>query len=231
MYQDDNLEDDRRDDFEDDVYQDDLDGKRPRRRRAPQKTGMSTGFKVMIALLVIFALGMCACCGVGVYLAKQAMNFTDDPAKIAAIQQKIADIDLPEDMAPAMGGSMNLGLFQMDLAGYGQEGGKFLMLMQMQITGAEEAEVERQFRQQANRQGDNDIAINKSEVRTLTVDGEEREFVFAEGTMDVDGAQKAVHQVTGMFSARDGYGYLFLIVPTEEWDEEAVIHMIESIHK
>ncbi|MCA9087001.1 MAG: hypothetical protein KDA90_00015, partial [Planctomycetaceae bacterium] len=198
MYQDDDLNDDRRDEFEDDVYRDELDDDRPRRRRAPKSAGMSTGFKVVIALLVIFALGMCTCCGVGVYFARQAMNFTDDPAEIGAIQQKIADIELPEDMAPAMGGSMNLGLFQMDLAGYGQQNGKFLMLMQMQISGAEEAEVERQFRQQANQQGDKDIVIKKSEVRTLTVDGEEREFVFAEGTMDVEGTQVAVHQVTGM---------------------------------
>jgi len=197
----------------------------------PEKQGMGCLPKVLIGLAVGGAVCLALCCGLGWYFTSQAMKTTEEPAEIEEIRRGIVNIDLPEDMPPSFGGEFNFGMFQMEMAGYGEQQGKFLMLMQMQVAGLSEEEMKQQFRQQAAQQQNESVRITNSETRTLTIDGQPEEFVFAEGMMQTDEGETPIRQVTGTFPSREGHGFLMLIVPEEEWNEDEVVEMIESIRK
>jgi len=145
----------------------------------PEKQGMGCLPKVLIGLAVGGAVCLALCCGLGWYFTSQAMKTTEEPAEIEEIRRGIVNIDLPEDMPPSFGGEFNFGMFQMEMAGYGEQQGKFLMLMQMQVAGLSEEEMKQQFRQQAAQQQNESVRITNSETRTRTIDGQPEEFVFA----------------------------------------------------
>ena len=197
----------------------------------PESSGMSCAVKIVLALALGGGLSIALCCGGMWYLSTQAFNITEDPGEIAKIQGEIASIDIPADMPPAMGGDMNFGMFQMQMAGYGEEQGKFLMLMQMQMAGMSKEEMEQQFQQQANQQQSENVRITNSETKTLMVDGQPQDFLFAEGMMETQDGEVPVHQVSGTFPSRNGHGFLIFIVPEEKWDEQEAINTVESIRK
>ena len=128
-----------------------------------------------------------------------------------------------------MGMQMSMG-FQMQMAVFSPDQtnqSRMLMLMQMKMEGANEAQMEQQMKMQASQQGMNqDITVESSETRTFTIDGQEQDFVFAVGT---NRAGDTVHQVTGVFPGKDGTAMLMLMEDDAHWDEAAVEKMIESI--
>lgn len=212
----------------DDEYEDDLDD-RPQRKA---KSGLSGGMKILIGLLIFGALSAVVCCGVGIYLAMNVFSFTEDATKIAEIREEIIGIDIPEEMPPQIGVRMNMfGAFKMEMAGYGTESEQGLLLMQMQVGDTSPEELERQLKQQMNQQAASqgkNVTIESSETRVLQVAGEDREFVFAVGK-DQEG--NAVRQVSGTFTGRNGAGMILFILPEEEWSEETVLGIIQSIRK
>ncbi|MCA8990641.1 MAG: hypothetical protein KDA69_05185 [Planctomycetaceae bacterium] len=201
----------------------------------PKKKGMSTLTKVLLGLGCGGILGIVVCCGAFTYFASQMMKITDDPNKIAALREEIIGIDIPDTLPPVMGGDMNFFAFKVKMVGYGEAEGHFLLLMGMDIPDANPDQMDQQLKMQANQQlnqqGKN-VQIQESETRTLMIDGEERNFVFAKGTMTTkDGQTSDVRQVTGTFRSRNGVGLVIYIIPEEEWNEEQTIQMLESIHK
>jgi hypothetical protein len=75
----------------------------------PPKRGMSTAVKVLLILGGIFGVLAALCCGGGFYVYNRIKNsVTSDPAKVAAIQQEIMDIDIPDGLKPQ--GGMDIGL-------------------------------------------------------------------------------------------------------------------------
>ncbi|MCA9079693.1 MAG: hypothetical protein KDA58_04000, partial [Planctomycetaceae bacterium] len=62
------------DDYEDDAYgEETLDGgPRKRRKKSKSSGGMSTTVKVLLGLAVFMVVGMVVCCGVGIFVAKDA---------------------------------------------------------------------------------------------------------------------------------------------------------------
>ncbi|MEZ5940401.1 MAG: hypothetical protein R3C18_03345 [Planctomycetaceae bacterium] len=200
----------------------------------PKKKGMSTLTKVLLGLGCGGILGIVVCCGGFTYLGSRMVNVTEDPDKIAALREEIVGIDIPDTLPPAMGVEMNVMVFKMKMAGFGDQQGEFLMLMGMDIKDADPEQMEQQMKMQANQQmnqQNKDVVITQSETRTLMVDGQERDFVFAQGTMNQSGTETEIRQVTGSFQARNGVGMVIYIVPEEDWDEEQTIKMLESIRK
>lgn len=194
-----------------------------------QKSGMSTAAKVVIGLVAAGIIGLAVCCGGVWWFGSKAINMTQDPAEIEAKVASIASIDVPAGWEPVMGMEMNMG-FQMKMAAYSPDQtqqGRALVLMQMKMEGANEQQMEQQMEMQMGQQNMNqDISVESSETRTYTIDGQDRDFEFAVGT---DSSGNSVHQVTGVFPGKDGTAMLMMIEDDANWDEEAVVQMIESI--
>ncbi|QDT31375.1 hypothetical protein [Thalassoglobus polymorphus] len=196
---------------------------------AEPRSGMSTGTKILIALLAIFGISCIACCGVFFFFAKNAFQIVQTPAEVSKMQEEIVSIEIPDTYQPGQGvkakilvASMNMVMYQrVDNPSSGT-----IILMEIPIKGSKE-ELEKSFEQQMDTQGKNkNIDVEESEKRTFMIDGVEREFTFNKGTSD----GKNVRQVTGAFKSRKGEATMFVLVEDEEvWDEEQAVKIIESI--
>lgn len=200
-----------------------------------KKKGMSTGAKVAIILGIVFGICLLVCCGVGGYFANKVGNaMTQDPAKIATIQQSmLTSIDLPAEYTPRMAMDFSLAGQGMKMAIYSPGSGaepnpaEMLMLMSMNVT-ADEAQMQQQMEQSMAGQ-QNQIQEESSETKMVTIDGIERSVRFAQGKARQGG--QAVRQVSAVFPGKEGTVMLVQIVPEEKWDEATVTKMLGSIKK
>jgi hypothetical protein len=194
----------------------------------PPKRGMSTAVKVLLILGGVFVVLALVCCGFGIWIFNKLAP-TTDPAKVLAIQQSMATIDVPEHLTPQFGMDMSFQQVKMKMAMFAAHGGGE-MLMLMQMAGAEgdasaQEQMERELRKQGKQQN---MTVNSSQSRKVkTADGQEVDFEFSKGTQD----GRAMRQVRGVFQGRDGAVMLQYIVAEEEWDEEATLEMLQSIRK
>lgn len=192
-----------------------------------KKPGMSTAAKVIIGIVVAGVVGVAVCCGGFIWWASNIM--TQDPQEIREITGTIASIDVPEGWEPVVGMEMSMGI-QMQMAAYAPDPTqqkRMLMLMQMQMEGATEEDMEFQMEMQLQQQNIGEpISIDSTETRTFTIDGREREFSFAVGT---NSSGETMHQVTGLFTGKNGTAMLKFVEDDDNWDEGAVTRMIESI--
>lgn len=220
----------------DDEFEDDRDmgeeTSKPRRRRAEPTGGTNWG-KILLILFGVGLVSLLLCCGGFYYFARNAFDMTQEPAKIAAMQKEIIEIDLPPDVQPAMGMNMNLGVMKMKMVMYSPEAGTSLMLMQMQLAGQTKEQMQAAFNQQAGQQQNNrNFRQESAETKTVKVDGQDTDFMFAKGTLNPpNGAAKPVRMVTGMFPSKDGMGFIQYTIDEDKYDEAAVIKTLESIHK
>ncbi len=221
--------------YDDDEFEDDRDmgeeTRKPQRKKVAASSGTNWG-KILLILFGVGLVSMVLCCGGFYYFASQAFDMTMEPAKVAAMQKEIIEIDIPPDVQPAMGMNMNLGVVKMKMVAYSPDSGTSLMLMQMQISGQSEEQMRDAFRQQAGRQQNNTFRQESAETKTVKVDGQDTDFSFAKGTLNPpNAAAKPVRMVTGMFPSKDGMGFIQYSIDEEKYDEAAVIKTLESIHK
>jgi hypothetical protein len=196
----------------------------------PPKRGMSTGMKVLIILLCVFGGFALLCCGGGVYMAYKFKNaFSEDPVVVKDVTKKIADIDIPASFHPV--GTMNINMFFMKMRFVVYETKAktgMMMLMEVSAPNASEEDLRRSLNQQGQGQNVRDLQVKKTETKTFTIRGQKAEFTFSEA---VEPKSKAAYrQVKGSFPGRDkGAVMLMLQVPEKEYNEAAVVKMINSI--
>ena len=218
-------------DYED-SYDDDFEDDYVEERRKP---GMSTSAKILIGVLIFGGVCVIACCGGIYWLSTSAFEMTEKPAEVVEMADSIASIDVPEEYQPTAGITVNVPFVNINMKMSvfarnpdNQEGGA-VMLMQMSGPGMEnEQQMRQQFEAQMEQQGQNkNIVEESSEIKNFTIDGEEVAFEFVSGkNPDTD---KKVHQVTGLFPGQNGMVFLMIYETDENWDEEQVTKMIESI--
>lgn len=224
--------DDDRDSRQEEFEVEEVDDSQPRtrKRRAVQPSGRSWG-KILLILFGVGALSMALCCGGILWFGSKSLEMIEDPVKIAAAQQEIVTIQTMPGLQPRMAMKMNLAVMGMTVVAYEGAGQTTLMLMQMQIAGQSDEQLQQNFRQQGNKDQKN-FQVESSETRKIKVDGTERDFLFAKGKIVPDhGDAIPVRQVSGMFPSRQGMGYLIVSMGEESYDEAAIIQMIESIKK
>jgi hypothetical protein len=220
------------------------------RDERPQKQGMSSTAKVLVVLGSIAGVCLLACCGGGIFLymkAKDAIqnfaqNFTTtNPAEIRDRTADIVHIDIPEEYPPIRA----FDFFVMKQIIYGKEqgGSPGAMVMIMHIdqpvprgqgpaaAKQQRDQILRQMReQQKGQQGGNintDLTEQSSETREFTINGEKVPFEFIKGTAANGGTP--MRQVVGVFPGRSGMVMVMVMVPESEYNEEAIVKMIESI--
>ena len=219
----------------DDQFKDDNQGAgdeapaKSRKTRAPS-SGTNWG-KIILILLGVGTVSLALCCGVGYYFVKDAMTL--DPVKIAARQKEIIEIDIPQGMQPGVGMNMNFGVMTMKMVMYNPGQASSMMLMEMQIAGQTEEQMKQAFSQQANQQQNQaQFRVESSETKTIKIDGVDRDFQFAKGTLTPQGGQPTpARMITGLFPSKTAMGFITYTIPEEDYDEAAVIKTLESIHK
>ncbi len=212
----------------------------------PVRQGMSSTAKVLLVLGSVAGFFLLACCGGVVLLVvkfqgamqSMAQNLsTKDPDEIRARTAKIVHIDIPAEFPPVIA----FDWFVMKQIIYGKQGrGSTVMIMEInsEMMGGKGAgnvreqrqEILRQLKQQQGQQGgnlDTDLAEERIDTREFEIDGEKVPFDFIKGRAANGGT--AMRQVAGLFPGRQGILMLFVMVPESEYDEEAVVKMIESI--
>ena len=69
--------------------------------------------------------------------------------------------------------------------------------------------------------------MTSTETRTYLIEAEEYEFEFLKGTRPQDNV--AVRQVLGVIPGKGGAAFLMVFETEENWDEEEITAMIESM--
>ncbi len=202
------------------------------------KPGMSTGVKVLIGLLVGGGILGLLCCGGMIYLGKQAADgfkVVETPAEVDALTKEIIQIDIPEQFTGKMGMKLNFIVFSMEMAVYeGVTSDSQLMIIQTTQPGAaspeeQMEEIKRQMEQQGQ-SGEFDqqeLQDAETETKSLTVRGQPVDFQFTTG-MGEDG-ETTIHQISGAFPSGEGLVILMIQMPDEDYNEEEIVKMIESI--
>ena len=210
------------------------------------KAATGCGVKALVLLLLGGGLLAALCCGGFLWEGMTAMPLDDTPAGVRAKTDEILTLDLPDDYAPelSLGGGVPvmrwLADVRVDKAVYRTPGGGQLQVSKRTYPAdlADDPQkrlaVEDSMRQildAANPRGVI-VAATESGTRTLvTADGRTVDWVFAQGpARGRDGADRgAYRQVTGTIPDGDQEFRLQLDLPEENWDEAAVVSMLESI--
>jgi len=194
----------------------------------PKPRGMSTTAKVLLILGGLFGLGCVLCCGGVMYMGARGVSM--EPEGVKKVTAEIADIEIPENFTPQQ--SMNIGMFGsgMKTVIYVDKDhpGSMLMLMQMSVPMGNNPKQQADFEKGFQQGGAQNAHVKKEsiELRDFEIRGKSAQFQYIKGTTD-DG--KSVRQVNGAFSGKGGAAMLMLLVPDEDYDEEAVVKLIESI--
>jgi len=198
----------------------------------PPRQGMSTGVKVLIVLLVLFGGGMLLCCGAFALMGYMFMpKVSTTPADVIAVRDEMVTIDLPDDLEPKQSLRMDNLMFAMKTAMFESRDGKSqLMIASMHVKiGGPEANNELQVRNALEDQGESQRPLANSETKTQSVKikGADHDFVFTKGE-DAQTGRK-MRQVSGTFPGREGTAFLMYQTEEDNYDEERVVKMLESI--
>tara|TARA_R110002111_G_scaffold262875_1_gene342481 strand:- start:22996 stop:23661 length:666 start_codon:yes stop_codon:yes gene_type:complete len=206
----------------------------PEEFSAQPKKGMSTGVKVLLILLGLGGGCLLLCCGGLFYAARNMdikMKVTEKKAEIIAIQNEITDITIPDIFKPQAGVTFSVIGKGMQMALFEPESKQgILILMSLTVPDDGMLDMEKEFRSSLNNQNQNQnqrkLDITKEEQREFTIKGKKLNFTFAEGT---DEEKTEFHQITGVFPGKNGPAFLMLQIQSEEYNEEEIVKMIESI--
>jgi hypothetical protein len=216
---------------------------------AQSDEGMSSSTKVLLAVLGGGGLLALACCGGVGWLGYRAWEsfqqtiqesitqieeldeiYVDDPARIAELTATIVDIRIPARYEPYLGEDHTSVDFFRKQVHYGSNddvGGIVIReMLAGDLTTREEAA--RILAGELTEEGwFYEFEPVSTEQRTFTINGEECSFEFRTGT-DPDSGDN-VREVVGTVPSGGGVAYLVVYDTTANWDEAAIVAMIESI--
>jgi len=203
----------------------------------PRKKGLSCGCMVLIALAILGALLVLLCCG-GIagmgYYFKDAVS--DDPAVIARVTNKIAQIDVPGELKPQASFNMKVpfsGKQLMTWVVYVDEATKSTLVLGSfgeAMAGMDQEDVQEGIRQSMAEQGvaqEESVREWETQEKEITVRGEPVTFYFATGEDD-DSGKTRIH-VTGTFQGNQGPVMFSFSGDAEKYTEARIVEAIESI--
>ncbi|MFO1005140.1 MAG: hypothetical protein U0929_04205 [Planctomycetaceae bacterium] len=192
-----------------------------------QKKPFSTCLKMRVLVL-----GLTICCGVGYYFFQQSMKL--DPAQITAIQREIVDIDLPTNLHPGIGINRRMSFAKLKMALYNPTEATSLMLIG--FLDNDEHDYEQSMKAchlHANEYWNNDFQVESSELKSIQINGTANDFQFIKGKIILPGGRMTPGRlIFGQFAAKNyRKGFIRYSITESDYDEEAVIQMLESIRK
>lgn len=206
---------------------------------APKPPGMSSGTKVLLISLAVLGVLVVACCGGAIWFVQKNIDVdaSNDPTVVRATQESILDVDVPGRFEPTQSMRMKIVVANMDMAMFeatGEERSELaLMKMIFTMDNMNDAQAEAQFNQQNPSSAQ--LKDAKTESKTYTIDGKEISVTFAHGLLQegenapADQIGKEWYTVSSMMSVPNGMVMFTMAGPEEEFDEEEVETMINSI--
>ncbi len=213
----------------------------------PEKPGMSTTAKVLIGLAIAFLLVVILCCGGLILVGPKIIalvedtieeleeSMSQDPAIIAEVTRKIAQIDVPEQLTPKMSMDMEIPLTDQRLMIYviyqDQQSGSTLQLFAMDkaTAGQNQAQMQRSsdqtFQQHTRQYGG--FQPTESYEKQVEIGGKPATFTITKGLSTVSQAPRI--RVQGSFEGPYGPVVLQLDADAETLPEETIIEMLDSI--
>jgi hypothetical protein len=196
------------------------------------ETGLpKRGPNILLWVLGIGGLCLVACCGgAGIMAWKFGANMaTTDPAEVRKQTAEMVAMAIPDKYQPVTAMNMVAFRFVIYQTQPGGSAGGMLMLMEwtMQSMGVDakqqEQELRKSMQQQQGKQG---FTPTNTETREIDIGGQTVAFEFSEGT---GSGNVKMRSVSGVFRGKRGPVMLQLVVPEDEYDEEAVMQMLKSI--
>ena len=212
----------------------DGEGSRPGQRAArkpPKKKGMSPLLMVLLVFVGLGGLGFLLCLGGGFFLYSQSdFEFDDDPEVVIAQTAEMMEIEIMEGLEPASWVHINMLVMTITMVGYEREIGEgFLLIGEVDVamSAMDDDEMEREVRGSMAGE-ESSLRIEEMEFREFEIRGETAEFQFGRGEDRETG--KPGREVSGVFPGRGKKRAIMMLqIDEEQYDEEAVIAMIESI--
>lgn len=201
-----------------------------------QEESNGCGGKILWILLGIGGLSLLLCCGVGAFLyskADFAFDVTEDPEAATALTEELVDIDIPAGFEPEGTLHLDMMVMEMELAFYEHaEADGSLAIAEMDVIGSDDEDVAAEMRDSMEQSGvdddGEDLRLVSVDSRTFEIRGEPAEFEFAE--LEDRETGEPYRQISGAYLGRDRpFGAIWLLVEEDHYDEDATVHMIESI--
>lgn len=190
------------------------------------RPGMSGTTKVLLILGGVGGLCLLVCCGVAGFIGWKAKNsMSDDPVVITKLSQSIVEMDIPADFTPKQSMDM-FGVMKMAIYTAPKHG--MLMLIGFGKMFADPQQQEQMKQQMKQQHGPKDQKVLSTETKEVEIGGKKVPFEFAK-TEDT-GSHEKFEQVNGFFPGKEGPVVLMLLIPEDEYDEEEVLKMLQSIH-
>jgi hypothetical protein len=209
-----------------------------------RESGTRAARPLLIAAGVVAGIAVLVCGGVAGHVAwtdahravEESKSQEKAPERADAILKKIAKIDIPAGWVPVDG--VDRGQVRRAIFGRKSAEGFLLQLSKIDFTMAppgidrnasssmpmQMLELENSIPGQSPFTPDPEGPVA---THTVTVLGEPTPFKFAKGRIPEN--QEPAWKVSGTFTTETGLVALLYIVPEDDYDEEAVIRMIESI--
>jgi hypothetical protein len=211
--------------------------------------GMSSTTKVVLAVLGVGGVLLLVCCGGLAWWGNRVVQdfkktfeesiaemeemdeiYAEDPARIAELAASIVDIQVPPRYVPYLGEdhtSTDVLRKQVTYSSSDDLGGVVIReMLQGDITTREEAT--RILAGELTEEGMvYEFEPESSSQRAFTINGEECMFEFRAGK-DPDGGDD-MRQAAGAVPSGGGLAYLLVYDTAPNWDEAAIVAMIESI--
>lgn len=185
--------------------------------------------KIWMGLGIGCGVVLLLCCGIGGFIFYKFRNVaTTDPVKVRETSDSIALLNLPPEFQPLM--AINFFVFKMAMW-QGAGGNAMCMLMEFSPDAAQgqtEEQMLAQMEQQLQSQGQGQqVQVVTSEEVQVTIRGEERTFQFNRGT--AQNTNQEVWQVMGSFQGNVGPAIVMFIAPTDQYEEDDIIEILEGI--
>jgi hypothetical protein len=186
---------------------------------------------IWIAVGVVSALCLVACV-IAYFVLRQVGSqvgeaFNTDPAKVAAVSDKIAEYDLPPGYTAQM--SMSIMMYDLVMIGPSQSSSNSMMIMLMQFNGnvgMSQEQMQEQVRQSFEQQsGQRGAQMTVVETRQDTIRGEQVTISISEG----GSAGVKMRQLMTVFTGNGGPTVLMIQGPITDWDEDLITDFIHSI--
>lgn len=205
-----------------------------------QPPGMSSGTKIILISLGVLGVLAVACCGGGIWWVRSNfdVDMSTDPAVVRETQEGILDLEVPERFEPQQSMRMKIMVANMEMAMFKAKTGEVSQLALMKMIFTMEQMNQQQAEMQFNQQnpGSAQLDESSSETRKYTVDGKEISVKFTHGTLrqseNAPAGQigKEWFSVSSMISVDGGMVMLEMTGPEEEYNEEEIENIINSIH-
>jgi hypothetical protein len=193
---------------------------------------MSKQTKIIIGVVAGVLVLCLAICVVGIIFVNMmgkniVADAQPDPAKAAQTASEIADFT-PLDGYQAITDMKILG-YTVVVYSNGNSDSEVLILMEMaMLTEINESTI-KQMQQAVERQsGQSSNNMRVVESRDLTIRDKPARMIVQEGTSSETSV--ALRQLMVAFQGKGGVCMLMLTVPADQWDQESIDRMVESIH-